>query len=88
MAPSYTVQPPVQTLVVPATPIVPLTPVTPSLPAAHVERSEKFNGSNVEYWQQKMLFYLTMMNLSRFLKEEAPTVTLDSDKQTVYTADA
>ena len=38
---SYTVQPPIQTHVVPTVPVAPLAPVTPyvpSVPAAHVER--------------------------------------------------
>ena len=91
MAPSYTVQPPVQTPIVPATHVAPLAPITPSMPsvpATQVERPEKFNGSNFKCWQQKILFYLTTMNLSQFLKEEAPTVTPDSDKKTVYAVDA
>jgi hypothetical protein len=66
----------------------PVAPVVPSMPAAHAEKPEKFNGTNFKQWQQKMLFYLTTLNMSRYLKEEAPKVTTDSDMQTVYAADA
>jgi hypothetical protein len=68
--------------------IAPVAPVVPSMPAAHAEKPEKFNGTNFKQWQQKMLFYLTTLNMSRYLKEEAPKVTTDSDMQTVYAADA
>ena len=36
------------------------------------EKLEKFNELNFKRWQQKMLFYLTTMNLARFFIEEAP----------------
>ncbi|GKA38761.1 hypothetical protein Tco_0731312 [Tanacetum coccineum] len=42
--------------------------------ANHAERPEKFNGQNFKRWQQKMFFYLTTLNLVRFLKETAPQV--------------
>ncbi|KAI3427701.1 uncharacterized protein J3R85_009272 [Psidium guajava] len=46
------------------------------------ERLEKFNGSNFKRWQQKMLFYLTTLNLTRFLTEEAPQISDgETDKQ-------
>ena len=38
----------------------------------HAERPEKFNGQNFKRWQQKMFFYLTTLNLVRFLTEDAP----------------
>ena len=66
----------------------PMAPVLPPVPAAHVEKPEKFNGSNFKRWQQKMLFYLTTLNMSRFLKEETPLLTAESDVQTVYAVDA
>ncbi|GKE10448.1 hypothetical protein Tco_1413999, partial [Tanacetum coccineum] len=40
----------------------------------HAEKPEKFNGHNFKRWQQKMFFYLTTLNLARFLKETAPQV--------------
>ncbi|GJS73335.1 pol polyprotein [Tanacetum coccineum] len=42
--------------------------------ANHVEKPEKFNGQNLKRWQQKMFFYLTTLNLARFLNETAPQV--------------
>ena len=38
----------------------------------HAERLEKFTGQNFKHWQQKMFFYLTTLNLVRFLTENAP----------------
>ena len=40
------------------------------VPINHVERPEKFNGLNFKRWQQKMMFYLTTLNLARFLTED------------------
>ncbi|KAL8458214.1 hypothetical protein ACS0TY_035921 [Phlomoides rotata] len=40
----------------------------------HYEKPEKFSGSNFKRWQQKMLFYLTMLHLVRFLLEDPPVV--------------
>ncbi|GJW93194.1 hypothetical protein Tco_0172866 [Tanacetum coccineum] len=40
--------------------------------ANHAEKPEKFNGQNFKRWQQKMFFYLTTLNLARFLNETAP----------------
>ncbi|KAK3027568.1 hypothetical protein RJ639_042337 [Escallonia herrerae] len=36
------------------------------------ERLEKFNGKDFKRWRQEMLFYLTTLNLARFLQEDAP----------------
>ncbi|KAK3031797.1 hypothetical protein RJ639_036949 [Escallonia herrerae] len=52
------------------------------------ERSEKFNGKDFKRWQQKMLFYLTTLNLARFLQEDAPDLGENLDRQTVATVDA
>ncbi|XP_022849837.1 uncharacterized protein LOC111371918 [Olea europaea var. sylvestris] len=41
---------------------------------AYGEKSEKFTGVDFKRWQQKMLFYLTTLNLVKILKEDAPTV--------------
>ncbi|GJR53624.1 hypothetical protein Tco_1404145, partial [Tanacetum coccineum] len=48
-------------------------PVTNTV-ANHAKKSEKFNGQNFKRWQLKMFFYLTTLNLARFLKETAPQV--------------
>jgi asparagine synthetase A len=37
----------------------------------HGKELEKFNGLNFKRWQQKMLFYLTILNLVNFLSEKA-----------------
>ena len=76
------------THMVPVAPITPDMPKVPSVPAAHAEKPEKFNGTNFNLWQHKMLFYLTTMNLDHFLKEEVPLLTAESNMQTVYTVDA
>ena len=34
------------------------------------EKLEKSNGLNFKRWQQKMIFYLTTLNLTRFLTED------------------
>ena len=34
---------------------------------SHGEKPEKFNGTDFKRWQQKMLFYLTTLNLAHFL---------------------
>nr|GEU38002.1 hypothetical protein [Tanacetum cinerariifolium] len=46
-------------------------PVTNTI-ANHAKKPEKFNGQNFKRWQHKMFFYLTTLNLVRFLKETAP----------------
>ncbi|KAH9768531.1 hypothetical protein KPL71_011635 [Citrus sinensis] len=47
-------------------------PASVAIPVNHAERSEKFNGQDFKRWQQKMFFYLTTLNLARFLTEDAP----------------
>ncbi|PON57724.1 hypothetical protein TorRG33x02_293120, partial [Trema orientale] len=75
---------------VPAVARVPNPLVTPMVPTAHHgEKPEKFNGLNFKMWQQKMLFYLTTLNLARFLTEEAPKVREDEqDFQVLAAVDA
>ncbi|KAL8119261.1 hypothetical protein AgCh_016688 [Apium graveolens] len=80
--------PVVQTRVPSVPPVVPAAPVMPTVPAAHAEKPEKFNGTNFKCWQQKMHFYLTTLHMDRFLKEEPPLLTAESNMQTVYAADA
>ena len=41
---------------------------------SHNEKPTKFSGQNFKTWQQKMLFYLTMLNLAKFLKDDPLTV--------------
>jgi hypothetical protein len=45
------------------------------------ERPEKFLGTNFKRWQQKMLFYLTTLTLSRFLTEDPPAGEDEVDTQ-------
>ncbi|KZV36117.1 hypothetical protein F511_22096 [Dorcoceras hygrometricum] len=45
-----------------------------SFTAVHGEKPEKVNGIEFNRWQKKMFFYLTTLNLVRFLKENAPIV--------------
>ncbi|OMO62208.1 hypothetical protein CCACVL1_22961 [Corchorus capsularis] len=47
-------------------------PMPTTVPLAYSEKPEKFSGANFNRWQQKMLFYLTTLNLARFLTESAP----------------
>ncbi|KAK3006347.1 hypothetical protein RJ639_017496 [Escallonia herrerae] len=54
----------------------------------HGERPKKFNGKDFKRWQQKMLFYLTTLNLARFLQEDAPDLGENPDRQTVAAVDA
>ena len=58
-----------------ATPIVAQVLVMPIVMPISVlpgEKQEKFNELNFIMWQHKMLFYLTTLNLARFLIEDAP----------------
>ncbi|XXG68625.1 hypothetical protein AAC387_Pa06g1670 [Persea americana] len=55
----------------------------------HGEKPEKVNGIEFKRWQQKMLFNLTTLNLTRFLHEEAPTQKDgETGKQVVDVVDA
>ncbi|GJW68865.1 hypothetical protein Tco_0123289 [Tanacetum coccineum] len=55
-------------------------PVTTTV-ANHAEKPEKFNGHNFKRWQQKIFFYLTTLNLARFLNEIAPHVEPPTEGQ-------
>ncbi|KAL2534640.1 Uncharacterized protein Adt_07991 [Abeliophyllum distichum] len=50
------------------TPIVAGSSVSTHIP--HGEKPEKFNRVDFKRWQQKMMFYLTTLNLARFLTED------------------
>ncbi|KAF5944676.1 hypothetical protein HYC85_018753 [Camellia sinensis] len=55
----------------------------------HGEKAEKFLGTDFKRWQQKMLFYLTTLNLTCFLYENAPTLKEDeTDQQIIVVVDA
>ena len=43
----------------------PSTPINPIL--NHGENPQRFNDTDFKIWQQKMLFYLTTLNLARFV---------------------
>ena len=47
--------------------VPPPTPIMALMTLSHGEKSEKFNGTEFKRWQQKMLFYLTTLNLAHFL---------------------
>ncbi|CAN0916300.1 hypothetical protein LINGRAHAP2_LOCUS29646, partial [Linum grandiflorum] len=51
---------------------IPAVGAATTFPVNHLEKPEKFNGVNFVTWQQKMLFYLTTLNLARYLTEEPP----------------
>ena len=50
------------------------------------EKLEKFNGLNFKRWQQKMFFYMTTLNLTRFLIEDAPKLKEDEHDIQVISA--
>ena len=55
----------------------------------HGEKLEKFNGSDFKHWQQKMLFYLTTLNLAAYLREDIPSLEEgETDCLTVATVEA
>ena len=75
-----------------ATPTVthaPVMPTTVPISVSPGEKPEKFSGLNFKRWQQKMMFYLTTLNLARFLTEEAPKLKEDErDIQVINAMDA
>ncbi|RVW17127.1 Retrovirus-related Pol polyprotein from transposon TNT 1-94 [Vitis vinifera] len=52
-------------------------PIVVPISVSPGEKPEKFSGLNFKRWQQKMLFYLTTLNLARFLTEDAPKLKED-----------
>ena len=65
----------------------PSTPVN-SIPN-HGEKTERFNGTDFKRWQQKMLFYLTTLNLARFLNEDGLKLDVgETDKEKLAAVDA
>ena len=67
-----------------ASPLTPVNSIT-----NHGEKPEKFNGTHFKRWQQKMLFYLTTLNLVRFLNEDVPKLDIgETDKEKLAAMDA
>ena len=52
--------------------VVPMVPIYVPTHVSYGEKPEKFNRNDFKRWQQKMLFYLTTLNLAKFLREDAP----------------
>ena len=69
---------------------VPMLVAAPNtVPINHGEKSKKFNGIEFKRWQQKMLFYLTTLNLAKFLYENAPKLKKnETDWQVVVVVEA
>ena len=66
---------------------LPSTPIN-SIPN-HGEKPERFKGTDFKRWQQKMLFYLTTLNLARFLNEDGPKLDVgETDKEKLAAVDA
>ena len=66
--------------------VPPPTPVMELMTVSHGEKPEKFNGTKFKRWQQKMLFYLTTLNLACFLQEDAPALKENEIDRQVVTA--
>ncbi|VFQ79590.1 unnamed protein product [Cuscuta campestris] len=56
---------------------------TVMLPANSVKEPAKFTGVGFKIWQQRMLFWLTTLNLTRYLREDPLVVGENADKPTV-----
>lgn len=46
---------------------------------SHVEKPEKFKGFDFKRWQQKILLYLTTLNMANVIISEAPEVPKEGD---------
>ena len=69
--------------------VPPPMPVMEPMTVSHGEKLKKFNGIDFKRWQQKMLFYLTTLNLARFLREDAPALKEnETNKQVVAAVEA
>ena len=74
-----------------STPIVvpPPTLVMTPMTVSHGKKPKKFNGTEFKRWKQNMLFYLTSLNLARFLQEDAPALKEnETDRQVVDVVEA
>ena len=69
--------------------VVPVMPISVPTHVSHGEKPEKFNGNDFKRWQQKMLFYLTMLNLAKFLHNDALVCSDNEiDRQVITAVDA
>ncbi|XP_060667883.1 uncharacterized protein LOC132799606 [Ziziphus jujuba] len=55
---------------------------------SHANKLKKFNGVNFKRWQQKILFYLTILGLAKYLTEDALLSEKESDRETLMAVDA
>ena len=63
------------------------TGLAPNVAVSHAERPDKFKGGNFKIWKQKMIFFLTTLNLAKVLKEVAPVLAEDETDATVVAAE-
>ncbi|KAL7246259.1 hypothetical protein ACSBR2_001393 [Camellia fascicularis] len=69
------------------TPVLPM--MTSTVPVNHGEKPKKFNGNDFKRWQQKMMFYLVILNFTRFTHEKASVLNEgETDWQMVVVVDA
>ncbi|KAA0042209.1 hypothetical protein E5676_scaffold124G00800 [Cucumis melo var. makuwa] len=55
----------------------------------HEEKPKNFGGVDFKRWQQKVLFYLTTLNLAKFLTKDAPSLPEgETDKEKQLAVDA
>ncbi|VFQ76725.1 unnamed protein product [Cuscuta campestris] len=45
-------------------------PIT--VPASSVQRPSKFNGTNFKMWQQKIMFFMTVLGFAEYLQQDPP----------------
>ncbi|XP_022888977.1 uncharacterized protein LOC111404396 [Olea europaea var. sylvestris] len=63
-------------------PVVGAPTIVHSNSVSHGEKPEKFVGVDFKRWQQKMLFYLTTLNLVKFLNEDPPAIQEGKNNRT------
>ena len=69
--------------------VMPVVPISVPTHVSHGEKPKNFNGNDFKRWQQKMLLYLTTLNLARFLREDAPICNEnETDRQVIVAVDA
>ena len=66
--------------------VPPPMPVMEPITVSHGEKPEKLNGTEFKRWQQKMMFYLTTLNLACFLQEDAPALKENKTNRQVVAA--
>ncbi|XP_052203979.1 uncharacterized protein LOC127809256 [Diospyros lotus] len=54
----------------------------------HVEKPHQFNDEDFKRWQQKMVFYLTTLNLAHILKEACPVTPENATAEEVAAKEA